>query len=149
MDMRSFVIGAALTGMLGIGFAFAQGNPIEQRQKLMKGNNESVKLVTAMIKGEKPYNAKAAATAMLSIKESATKFTTLFPVGTETGNKTRALPAIWKNKKDFEDWGKQLEEDAGKAQTAAAGGLDSMKPAIEAMGKTCGGCHDDYRAKQQ
>lgn len=147
--MRSFVIGAALTGVLGIGIAFAQGNPIPERQKIMEANNDAMKVVTAMIKGEKPYDAKAAATAMGSIKDSATKFTTLFPVGSETGNKTRALPAIWKNKKDFEDWGKQLEDDAGKAQAAAAGGLEPIKAAMAAIGKTCSGCHDDYRAKQQ
>lgn len=147
--MRSFVIGAALTGVFGIGLAFAQGNVIEERQKLMKGNGDAMKVVTAMLKGEKPYDAKAAGDAMKSIGDSAVKFTTLFPVGTETGNKTRALPAIWKNKKDFEDWGKQLQDDATKAQAAAAGGAAAMKTAMEGVGKTCGGCHDDYRAKEK
>ena len=148
--MRSFVIGAALVGALGIGVAFAQGGSvIKQRQTIMEANGKAVELVSKMVKGETPYDAKKAADAMKSIYDSAPKFVTLFPEGSEKGEKTRALPAIWKNKKDFEDWGKQLQEDTTKAQTAAAGGLDSFKPALAAVGKTCGGCHDDYRSKEK
>jgi cytochrome c556 len=147
--MRSFVIGAALTSALGIGLAFAQSNPIAERQELMKSNGKAAKLVTDMIKGEQPYDAKAAADAMKSVHDNIGTFVTLFPVGSETGAKTRALPAIWKNKKDFEDWGKQLQEDTGKAQAAAAGGVDSMKTALAEVGKTCNGCHDDYREKDK
>ena len=143
--MRSIVLGAALTGIVGIGLAFAQGSPIKQRQEIMEANGKATKLVTAMAKGEAPYDAKQATDAMKSIHDSIGKFVTLFPEGTEKGEKTKAKPAIWQNKKDFEDWGKQLEDDTAKAQTAAAGGLDAFKPALVAVGKTCSGCHTDYR----
>jgi cytochrome c556 len=149
MDMRSFVIGAALAAALGVGLAVAQSNPIKERQTIMKSNGDAVKLVSDMLKGEKPYDAKAAGDGMKSIHDNIGKFVTLFPVGTESGEKTRALPAIWKNKKDFEDWGKQLREDTEKAQAAAAGGADSMKTALAEVGKTCKGCHDDYRAAEK
>jgi cytochrome c556 len=145
--MRKQIIGAALASALGVGLAFAQGNPIKERQEIMEGNEKATKVVIAMLKGEKPYDAKVAADAMKSIHDSIGKFVTLFPVGTETGGKTAALPAIWKNKKDFEDWGKQLQEDTTKAQAAAAGGPQSMMAALTEIGKSCKGCHDDYRAK--
>jgi cytochrome c556 len=147
--MRSFTIGMALVGAVGIGAAFAQGSVIKQRQDIMESNGKAVGLVSKMAKGETPYDAKAAADAMKSIHGNAVKFTTLFPEGTEKGEDTRAKPEIWKNKKDFEDWGKQLEDDAAKAQAAAAGGLDSMKTALAALGKTCSGCHDDYRVPEK
>jgi cytochrome c556 len=147
--MRSVLIGMVLMGAVGVGAAFAQGSPIKQRQAIMESNGKAVGLVTKMAKGEVPYDAKAAADAMKSIQGNAVKFTTLFPEGTEKGEDTRAKPEIWKNKKDFTDWGKQLEEDATKATAAAAGGLDSMKTALAAVGKTCGGCHDDYRAPEK
>jgi cytochrome c556 len=147
--MRSFVIGAALTGVLGIGLAVAQDSPIKQRQAIMENNGKAMQLVSKMAKGETPYDAKAAADAMKTIHDGMPKFVTLIPVGTEKGEKTRAKPAIWQNKKDFEDWGKQLQEDTAKAQTAAAGGLDSFKGAMAAVGKTCSGCHDDYREKKE
>jgi cytochrome c556 len=146
--MRSFVIGTALTGLLGIGIAVAQDSPIKQRQAIMEDNGKAMGLVGKMAKGETPYDAKAAAAAMKSIHDHMPKFVTLFPVGTEKGEKTRAKAAIWENKKDFEDWGKQLQDDTTKAQEAAAGGLDSFKTALAGVGKTCSGCHDDYREKK-
>jgi len=147
--MRSLMIGTVLACTACIGVAMAQGSVIKQRQDIMESNGKAMGLVGKMAKGEAPYDAKAAGDAMKSIKDSAVKFTTLFPVGSEKGENTRAKPEIWKNKKDFDDWGKQLEDDATKAQAAAAGGLDSMKTALAAMGKTCSGCHDDYRAPEK
>ena len=147
--MRHVILGATVAGVLGIGLAFADTSPIKQRQDIMKSNDEATKLVIAMLKGEKPYDGKAAGDAMKSIHNNIGTFVTLFPEGTETGEKTRALPAIWKNKKDFEDWGKQLQEDTTKAQAAAAQGEDAMKTALNDVGKTCKGCHDDYRAKDK
>jgi cytochrome c556 len=147
--MRSLTIGIALACGACIGVAAAQGNVIKQRQAIMKDNGKAMGTVSKMAKGETPYDATAAAKAMLEIKDSAVKFTTLFPEGSEKGEDTRAKPEIWKNKKDFEDWGKQLADDATKAQAAAAGGLDSMKTALAAVGKTCSGCHDDYRAPEK
>jgi len=147
--MRSIVIGAVFTGILGIGLALAQSDPIKERQELMKSNGRSVGTVTAMLKGEKPFDAKAAADAMGEINGNIGTFVTLFPEGTETGGNTRAKPEIWKNKKDFEDWGAQLKEDTAKAQAAAAGGMDSVRAALAEVGKTCTGCHDDYRAPEK
>ena len=147
--MRKLVMGAALASVLGIGIACAQSSPIKERQQIMDANGKAMKLVSGMIKGERPYDAKAAADAMKSIQDSALKFVGLFPPGTEKGEKTQARPEIWQSKKDFEDWGKQLQADAAKAQEAAAGGLDSMKTAMAAVGKTCSGCHDDYRVKDK
>ena len=147
--MRSIALGAVLTGALGIGLAFAQANPIKERMELMEANGKAMKIASDMAKGEKPFDAKAAADAMKSINASVDKFVTLFPDGSEKGMDTRALPAIWKNKQDFTDWGKQLKEDTAKAQTAAASGLDGFKTAVAEVGKTCGGCHKDYRAEKK
>jgi cytochrome c556 len=147
--MRSLVIGAVLTGALGVGVAFAQSSPIKERQQIMESNGKAMKLATDMAKGEKPFDAKAAADAMKSINDRMDRFVTLFPEGTEKGEKTRARPEIWKNKQDFTDWGKQLKEDTAKAQQASAQGLDSFKTAVADVGKTCSGCHKDYRTEEK
>jgi cytochrome c556 len=146
--MRSLTLGIALACTACIGTALAQGSVIKQRQDIMDKYGKAMGVVGGMAKGE-TYNAKAAADAFTVIKDTSVKFATLFPAGTETGENTRAKPEIWKNKKDFDDWAKHLEEDAVKAVAATAGGLDSMKTALAAMGKTCGGCHDDYRAPEK
>jgi cytochrome c556 len=149
MKMRSIALGAVLTSVLGISLAFAQANPIKERQAIMEANGKSMKTASDMAKGEKPYDAAAAGAAMKAIHDSVDKFVSLFPEGTEKGGETRAKAEIWKNKQDFTDWGKQLKEDATKAQAAAAGGLESFKTVVADMGKTCGGCHKDYREEKK
>lgn len=147
--MRSIIVGLALTGFIGVGLAVAKEDPIKERQELMETTGKAMGAVSAMMKGEKPYDATVAAASMKTIGTDIEKFITLFPAGSETGGKTRAKPEIWKNMKDFTDWGKQLKEDAGKAETVAAQGMDAFKPAFAAVGKSCGGCHDDYRAPKK
>lgn len=131
------------------GLAFAAGDPIKERQDLMKGNGDAVKAVTAMLKGEKPYDAKAAAAAMKSIGGSLDKFVTLFPTGSEKGGDTAAKPEIWANKADFETIAKATKENAAKAEKASAGGLDSFKAAMVDVGKGCKGCHEKYRVEKE
>lgn len=135
----------ALATVIGAGAAFAQGNVIKERQDLMEQNENDMKTVIDMMKGDKPYDAKAAADAMGRINGSVQRFVSLFPEGSEKGGDTRAKPEIWKNKKDFEDWGKQLQQDTSKAQAAAAGGINSINAPLIEVSKTCSGCHDDYR----
>jgi cytochrome c556 len=128
--------------------AIAAGDPIKERQSLMKGNGDAMKVVMPMLKGEKPYDAKAAAEAMKSIAGSLDKFVTLFPAGSETGGDTAAKPEIWTSKNDFDALAKATKEGAAKAETAAAGGLDSLKTAMGAVGKGCKGCHEKYRTEK-
>lgn len=147
--MKRVLTVMALSAVIGAGAAFAQGNVIKERQDLMKQNGDDMTIVISMLKGEKPYDAKAAGEAVGRINVSALRFVSLFPEGSEKGGNTRAKPEIWKNKKDFEDWGKQLQQDTAKAQAAAAGGLSSMNTALMEVNKTCSGCHDDYRAPEK
>jgi cytochrome c556 len=147
--MRSVAVLAAMAVAGGMALAQAQSNSIKERQALMEENGKAMKLVGDMLKGERPYDAKAAGDAMQSLNGSVDKFLTLFPAGSETGFETRARPEIWKNKKDFEDWGNQMKQDTAKAQAAAAGGPASMRTAMADVGKTCSGCHDDYRTEKK
>jgi len=142
--MMAFIIGSAVAA----GAAIAQDSPIKKRQALMKKNGEAATLVTAMFKGEKPYDAVAAATAISGIGASMDEFVTLFPEGS-TSKDSDAKPEIWKNKADFNDWAAQVKLDTAKAAAAAAGGMESLQPAFVALGKSCQGCHEKYRAEKK
>ncbi len=131
------------------GIAIAAEDPIKERQQLMKNNGDAVKAVTAMLKGEKPYDASAAEAAMKSINGSIAKFITLFPKGTETGGDTAAKPEIWTNKAEFDAIAKQLDEATAKAALASASGLDSFKMAMGDVGKSCKACHEKFRVNKQ
>lgn len=71
----------------------------------------------------------------------------LYPKGTgPTVVKTDALDTIWTNWKGFEEKN-QAFVTATEAYVKAAktGDLAKIGPAFQAVGKSCGGCHDDFR----
>lgn len=152
---RAMWIGTAAVAvaLLGIGIAAeAQNAPaqvIKQRQELMKSNGAAAKTLTQMMKGEKPYDQKAAHQAAVTIDNNAKQIPSLFPPGSgaEAGVKTGALPAIWQNKTDFDAKAKNLGEQAAKL--VAANDEAGVKAQFGNVGKACGGCHETYRAKQQ
>lgn len=133
--------------LLSAGIASAQDGPIKQRQALMKKNGDAMKVVVPMVKGEKPYDAEAAAEAMRSISGTLDEFVTLFPEGS-IGD-SAAKPEIWENKADFESRATELKAVALKTADAAAGGMESFQKAFGEVGNGCKGCHEKYRVKKE
>jgi cytochrome c556 len=125
------------------GTAFAQETPQKQREKLMKMNGDSLKLVSDMLKGEKPYDAKAAGDSLKTIAPTLDEFVTLFPEGSIEGS--YAKPEIMANKAEFDSLAVEAKEASIKAAAAAAGGPEALAPAVGALGKACQACHEKYR----
>ena len=145
--MKRIITALMICSIAATGAAIAQDSPIKKRQALMKKNGDAATLVTAMFKGEKPYDAAVAANAIKGIGASMDEFITLFPEGS-TSKDSDAKPEIWKNKADFEGWAGQVKEDTAKAVAAAAGGMATLQPAFAELGKSCRGCHEKYRAEK-
>ena len=122
---------------------------INYRKGVMKAVSGHAKALKSIAKGkvERKADLKAHARAMV---ELATMSATLFPKGTgpETG-KTRALPAIWEKKAEYDkindDWLK-----AAKSMDAAAdaGNWAAANKAIDELSKACGACHKKFRKKK-
>jgi cytochrome c556 len=146
--MKRIVFGILLGCIALAGAALADDGPIKQRQALMKKNGEATKVVSAMLKGEKPYDAAAAAGAMKTIGGTLDEFITLFPEGS-TSKDSAAKPEIWQNKKDFNEWATGLKAETVKAAAAAEGGPDSFKKAFAEVAQYCKGCHEKYRAEKK
>lgn len=101
--------------------------------------------VAGMAQGKIPFDAKAAA----QNAEVATFMSTLpfagFGAGTDKGE-TRAKPEIWAEMDKFNAGAKKMQDEMAKLNAAAKGGnLDAIKAAAGEVGKTCKGCHDEYR----
>jgi len=144
--MRATVIAAA--GLLmagGIGVLAQQGDPIRQRQDLMKNNQEQVRLLTGMSRGQAPFNAATAQAAFQRIEQNARQIPALFPPGSQEG-KTGALPVIWERKADFDAHAAKLGQDAKAAQTGLTDAA-SLQAAVQRVGQTCGACHQTYRKR--
>jgi len=146
--IRTSLVLAAIA-FAGLTSASAQDNAVKERQDLMENVGKAAKLGSQMVKGEKEFDAAAAAEAMQTISGSMDEFVTLFPEGTAVGEveETEAKPEIWQNIADFESKAQDTEEAAANASEATSEGLDAFKAAFVEMGKSCGACHEDYRVK--
>lgn len=72
----------------------------------------------------------------------------LFPAGSGDG-KTDALPEIWSQPEDFNAaMDRYLTAANGMAEAAATGEMQQIGPAMQKLGQSCKGCHDDYKASR-
>jgi cytochrome c556 len=70
----------------------------------------------------------------------------LFPVGTERGHGTRALPAVWSDRAGFEQAAASLTQAAlTMAKAAGAGDRPAFIKAAGATSLACARCHFTYR----
>lgn len=143
---KAVVVVASVLAASGLRATAQQGDPIHQRQDLMKNNQEQVRLLTGMVRGQVPFDATRAQAALQTIERNAQHIPMLFPAGSQTG-KTDALPVIWERKADFEARAAKLEQDAKAAQIGITDQA-SLQRAVQRVGQNCGGCHDTYRKKE-
>ena len=70
----------------------------------------------------------------------------VFPAGSGEG-KTKALPEIWEKPEAFRGAMDQFVSAADDMASAVGGGdRAQIGPAIKALGGSCKGCHDDFKA---
>ena len=74
-----------------------------------------------------------------------------YPKGSEMGTiKTRALPAIWSKPAEFKTAVDAFASASAAFLTAAKGGDKwAIGAAMKGLGKSCGGCHKNFRAKKK
>jgi len=150
-------LSAAVIFTSGLSLAFAADGPftkeIKARQGLMQVAGFHVGVLAAMAKGERDYDAKVAASAAKNVHMAAMMDDSLlWPQGSDLGNKDLTIKTSAKSEalttypnvsEKHEAW---LKASAELAQVAG-NGLDALKPALGAVGKSCKGCHDDFRQK--
>ena len=144
--MTRIVLAAAAVA-LAITAVAAQSDPIAARQALMKKNGDEAKIVTAMVKGEAPFDLTKAKTIFVTFVDAAGKMPSLFPENSKTGGETTAAPKIWEDMADFKARFEKFAADA-KAAEAKVTDLASFKESFGVVAKNCGGCHELYRVKK-
>jgi len=100
-----------------------------------------------VVKGERPYN-KDEVARNAAIAEAMSKLPFEgFVAGTDKGD-TTAKPEIWTDAAKFKASAEKMQQEIGKlAQVAKGGDLNAIKAQFGETGKTCKGCHDDFRKK--
>jgi cytochrome c556 len=127
----------------------AESDPIAARMALMKGNNDNARTVVQMIRGQQPFDTAKVEAAFAQWAETAQKLPGLFPANSTTGEKTRAAPAIWENKKDFGEKAAVFGKAVADNRATALASLDGLKLAMKPVGDACDNCHKDYRLSQR
>jgi cytochrome c556 len=127
--------------------AVAQSDPIAARKALMKANGQQAKIGAAIAKGEAPFDATKVQAIFATFLDAAEKAPALFPENSKKGGKTEALPAIWKNKADFEARLAKFGAEV-KAAQAEVKDLATFKAVWSGLiRKNCTGCHEKYVQK--
>jgi cytochrome c556 len=137
--------------------AFAQmGRPdpnqsaIDTRQALFKVISSQFGPVAAVLRPGGSVSAEVAATNGARINMLAGMIPEMFARDTREykEGKTKALDGIWNSMADFKAKADGLAS-AGDALAAAgkSGDAAAIKTAAQEVGKACGACHDNFRAK--
>lgn len=126
-------------------------DPIETRKATMKAIGGAFGgVMVKMVKGETPYDAKAATEAYdtMVAKAKTIDVAALFPKGSETGGETTAAPKIWEDMAGFKAAMTKMTDTLPGQAGNVGKGLDGLKMAVAEIGKTCKGCHDTYRIQK-
>ena len=62
--------------------------------------------------------------------------------------KTTSLPKIWETYPEISEYGKRYAEAVNRLAAVAGNGQDALKSEIGGLGKSCKGCHDEFREKK-
>lgn len=141
----------ALALATAAGSAMAQAKPeilVKQRQAAMTLIAKYFGPLGAMAQGKAPYNAEV-------VRRNATYLDNLsrmpwdgFDANTK-GVQSRALPVVYDQPAKFKEAASRLEQEANKLYEVSRGGDEAaVKAQVGAVGKACGGCHDNFREKQ-
>lgn len=104
-----------------------------------------------MARGDIPYDADAASAHAAKLQTIVRyPWPELFLSGTsnaDRGDKTRALPSIWEDRAKFEASFDELRSAADALVPEAGKGHAELGAAVQAIGRSCGNCHEAFRQK--
>ena len=154
MKKRLLLAGLALA--LGTGYtltAFSQVKPeilVKQRQSAMTLQGKYFGPMAGMAQGKVPYNADTVALNSAFLDALSRMPWDGFAESTKgVSVKTAALPAIFAEPAKFKDAQDRFQEAVqGLVKVSRGGDEAAIKAAICGVGKTCGGCHQNFREKQ-
>ena len=142
-----YTLAVAALALAAAGVARAEGPDViklrQAGQFLMLGDFTGINQVVAAKGDVKKLDKPSAAMARWM-----QQFVTLFPPGSDKGDNTKALPAIWTDRAGFQKASDHFILEANKlAALAKAGDTEAFAAQTKVVGRACGACHHDYRAQ--
>ncbi|HET7669307.1 MAG TPA: cytochrome c [Burkholderiales bacterium] len=151
--MKRSGVAAVVALALGVtaGTVFAQAKPevlVKQRQSAMTLIGKYWGPLGGMAQGKVPYNAEVVQRNAAYLEALAKMPWDGFDPATKDV-KSAALPEVYSNQAKFKEAADRLQNETAKlAQVSKSGDENAIKAQLGAVGKSCGGCHNDFRQKQ-
>lgn len=153
MVRRSSLMALGLVCAMVVGFATtspanADEGAIKYRQSVMEAMGGTMGAMAHIIKGQVPHkeDLKAHAQDMANLAKIVGH---IFPEGSDKGGRTRAKADIWKNPQEFAKVLAAFQTQAAKFATVAeSGDMTAAAAEFGKLGRTCGGCHREFRSRE-
>ena len=117
---------------------------INERKSIFSKNYKTAKRVQGLASNGNLDDAKKL---MIEMSDNYTRLLDLFPENSKVGFKTEALPAIWKNKDEFN----LLMTKASSNMIELTSAIDEAEDVKATLGKymwsSCKSCHSKFRAE--
>lgn len=122
---------------------------VEVRQSVFKLIQNQNGPIGSMARGRAPMDLAVAERQATRVATLASMIPDVFALDTrEFDLETEALDVIWEKQADFAAKAQATVDAANAiAMAAASGDEDATKKAMGAIGRTCGGCHDNFRVE--
>ena len=149
-------LGLLLVGMTLALPGFTADDPnlklLKARQGEMQLRSFNAGPLFGMAKGQVAYDAELASSLANNLKtQLSLDMGRAWKQGTDNEaypGKTTSLPKIWTTYPEISEYGKKYKNAVNELAAVAGNGLDALKPKVSALGKTCKGCHDEFREKK-
>ena len=145
------LLSAAVIGLVISATAAAQAKPeqlVKQRQAAMTLQGKYFGPLGAMAQGKAPYDAVVVARNAAFLDALAKMPWDGFAASTKDV-KSATLPAAFTDTAKFKEAQDRLESEISKLVSVSKSGDEAaVKTQIGAVGKSCGGCHENFREKQ-
>ena len=143
-----------LTAVIMLMFIFFYGTSsfadshgiIKYRQNVMKSTAGHMGAIVDILKNHLPLEAHIVdhARSMLQISRM---ILSMFPEGSGKG-RTKSKQEIWENWSEFESATSDFERESSKLEEVAqSGDMEALAKQVRATGKTCSGCHRNFRKR--
>ena len=129
-------------------------NEIEARKASMQVNKFHLVLLSAMVRGTREYDAAIAEAAAKNMYASTQMNNiAMWPKGSDNSSAelkphTDALLVGWTESDKLMEKHKAWQDAAANLAANAGKGKDALKSVIGAVGKSCKGCHDDFKQQK-
>ena len=149
--MKKTAIAALVLAATAVPVLAQQAMKPEDQIKMRKSTMDLISYnfgsLDAMAEGKKPFDKEEAQRNAELVARLVALPNRFFGEGTDLEGKTKAKPEIWKNRADFDKKLDALGSEAAKLPAVASADNDDFKKQVNATGKACKSCHDDYKAK--